>query len=122
MSPSTLHQDSGIVVVPIQSLKSHPSTSRLGSLYYAQLAALHAIDAYEYLNSPLSPSPFVDYSSLLEVNTHALEVYDFTSLSLSPYHFDDPPPPLLPCYNGSDDSDDSDIDVHEELPIRVWSR
>lgn len=103
MPMRTLDQHLSVVVVPIQSLKSQSSTSYLGSQYFAQVATLDAIDAHEYLNSP----PKVD---------------DFISFSSTPYYLDDSPPPLLPCYDGSDDSDDSDIHVQEELPIRVWSR
>lgn len=100
LQPCFLNQNSGVITVPIQFLKSQPSTSPLGSLYYAQLAALRAIEVYDYLSSSLTPSDIRSFSPVCDS------------------------PPALLDYVDDNDIEDIETEEVEELvsTIRVWSR
>lgn len=94
-----LKQDSGIITVPMPFLKSQPSTSRIGSLYNAQMATLRAFEVYDYLSSSLTPTDIRSFSP-----------------------FDDSLPALL-SYADEADIEDVDSDkVEEVIGIHVWSR
>lgn len=94
-----LNQDSGITTVPIQFLKSHPSTSPMGSLYNAQVATLHAFEVYDYLSSSVTPSDIRSFSP-----------------------FDDSLPALVSCVDDTDIEDVGTDQVGEVVSMHVWSR